>query len=113
RVLLPVIVLLCIVGAYAVGGSLFDVWLMFGFGLLGLACERWKVSIGALVLGMILGGPLEERCVQTLSGGDGSLLAFVDRPIAAGLALVCLLIWLSVALSARRNRILTTGNTET
>ena len=113
RVLLPVIVLLCIVGAYAVGGSLFDVWLMFAFGLLGLACERWKISIGALVLGMILGGPLEERFVQTLSGGDGSLWAFVDRPVAAGLALVCLLVWLSVALSARRNSgLLITGNTE-
>ncbi len=104
RVLLPVIVLFCIVGAYAVGGSLFDVALMVGFGLIGLACERWKISIGAMVLGMILGGPLEERFVQTLSGSDGSPLAFVDRPLSAGLALICLLLWLSVAVSAGRNR---------
>ena len=41
-----------------------------------------------MVLGIILGGPLEERFVQTWIGGRGSLMAFVERPVAAGLALV-------------------------
>lgn len=103
RLLLPVIVLFCIVGAYAVGGSLFDVGLMFAFGLLGLVCERFGISIGAMVLGMILGGPLEERFVQTLSGG-GSLVDFVNRPPAAVLAIVCAGLWLSIALTAVRGR---------
>jgi putative tricarboxylic transport membrane protein len=102
QILLPLIVLLCILGAYAVSGSLFDVLLMLAFGLIGLACERWKVSIGAMVLGMILGGPLEERFVQTLSGSDGSLMPFINRPLSAGLAAVCLLLWLSAILSGRR-----------
>ncbi len=102
RVLLPVILLFCIVGAFAVNGSMFDVGLMLAFGLLGLACERWKVSIGALVLGLILGGPLEERFVQTLAGGQGSLLAFVDRPVAAALAAACLVLWASVAINTAR-----------
>ena len=85
RVLLPVILLFCIVGAYAVNGSSFDIALMLAFGLLGVVCERWKISIGALVLGLILGGPLEERFVQTLAGGQGSLGVFFDRPVAAAL----------------------------
>lgn len=102
EVLLPIILLLCIVGSYAVSGSLFDVTLMGGFGLLGLLCERWKISIGAMVLGMILGGPLEERFVQTLTGADGNPLAFVDRPVAAVLALLCAVIWAGVALRRRR-----------
>ena len=79
--LLPIITLFCIVGAYAVNGSRFDVLLMIGFGLLGLMCERYRISIGAIVLGLILGGPLEERFVQTLSGSQGSLIGFVDRPV--------------------------------
>ena len=93
RVLLPIILLFCIVGAYAVNGSSFDVMLMLAFGLLGVVCERFKISIGALVLGLILGGPLEERFVQTLAGSQGNLTAFVDRPVAAVLALACVVLW--------------------
>ena len=102
RVLLPVILMFCIVGSFAVNGSSFDVILMLGFGLLGVLCERFKISIGALVLGLILGGPLEERFVQTLAGGQGSLRAFFDRPLALLLAVVCLLLWAGVAVNTIR-----------
>lgn len=102
RMLLPVIVLFCIVGSYAVNSSRFDVGLMIAFGLIGVACERLRISIGAMVLGIILGGPLEERFVQTLSGGDGSPIAFVDRPLSALLALACLAIWVSALMAPRR-----------
>ncbi len=105
RILLPVIVLFCIVGAFAANASMFDVALMLVFGLLGVICERWGISIGALVLGLILGGPLEERFVQSLAGGQGSLLAFVDRPVAALLAVACLLIWGSVAVNLLKRRL--------
>lgn len=104
NVLLPIILLLCIVGSYAVSGSLFDIGLMAMFGLIGLACERWKISAGAMVLGMILGGPLEERFVQTLVGSGGSALGFVDRPVAAALAFGCGLLWTRAAWSAYAKR---------
>ena len=102
RVLLPVILLFCIVGSFAVNGSSFDIMLMLAFGLLGVVCERWKISIGALVLGLILGGPLEERFVQTLAGGQGNLTAFFDRPVAAVLGVACVLLWTFVAINATR-----------
>jgi TctA family transporter len=101
-ILLPIILLLCIVGSFAASGSLFDVALMGGFGLIGLICERYKISIGAMVLGMILGGPLEERFVQTIAGSGGSPLALVNRPVAAVLATVCIAVWISVAVSSFR-----------
>ncbi len=105
RVLLPVIVLFCVVGAYAVNGSHFDVGLMIVFGLLGVVCERWKISIGALVLGLILGGPLEERFVQTVAGSGGSPLAFVNRPLSAALAATTFALWLIVPTSSRPKRL--------
>jgi putative tricarboxylic transport membrane protein len=46
-----------------------------------------------MVLGIILGGPLEERFVQTLTGGRGSVMAFVDRPVAAVLAGIVAVAW--------------------
>jgi len=93
RVLLPLIVLFCIIGAFAINASLFDVGLMLVFGVLGVACDRLRVPVGPMVLGIVLGGPLEERFVQTLAGGRGSPAAFIDRPVAAALAIVFATVW--------------------
>lgn len=105
RILLPLIVLLCVVGSFAINGSLFDVGLMLVFGLIGLACDRLSIPVGPMVLGIILGGPLEERFVQTLSGGRGSLLAFVERPVAALLATIVAVVWLTAITRLARRRL--------
>jgi putative tricarboxylic transport membrane protein len=105
RVLLPLIVMLCVVGSFAINARLFDVAVMLAFGLVGLACGRLAVPVGPMVLGIVLGGQLEERFVQTLAGGRGSLLAFIDRPVACGLAVAWLAIWATVlARRAARGR---------
>jgi len=93
RILLPLILLFCVVGAYAVNGSYFDIAVMLAMGILGFLLERREVPIGPVVLGIILGGPLEERFVQTLSGSDGVVSALFGRPLAAGLGILCLAIW--------------------
>jgi TctA family transporter len=105
RVLLPLILLFCIVGAFAINGSVFDVGVMLAMGILGFLLDRWGVPLGPVVLGLVLGGPLEEKFVQILSKSGGSVGAFVSRPIAAALAVVCLLLWLSpVAAKLMRGR---------
>ncbi len=96
RVLLPVILLSCVVGAYAINGSAFDVWVMLGMGLVGFLLERRRVPLGPVVLGIILGGPLEERFIQTLTGAGGSPLAFFDRPLSALLGILCVGLWLTI-----------------
>jgi TctA family transporter len=95
RVLLPVILLFCIIGAYAIKGSYFDVSVMLGMGVLGFLLERRNVPLGPVVLGIILGGSLEARFIQTLTGSGGSLLAFVNRPAAAVLGVLCFFLWTS------------------
>lgn len=95
RILLPVILLFCIVGSYALHTSYFDVGVMLVMGIMAFFLERRGVPMGPIVLGIILGGPLESRFIQTLSAADGSLLAFFSRPIAAGLGLVCVGVWVS------------------
>lgn len=95
RVLLPVILLFCVIGSYAISGSYFDVGVMLVMGLLGFFLERRGVPLGPIVLGIILGGPLEERFIQTLTGSQGALSAFFGRPLAAGLGVVCILTWLA------------------
>jgi len=106
RVLMPIIVLFCVTGAYALGGSLFDVWIMLAMGVLGVVLERRNIPLGPVVLGIILGGLLEERFIQTLTGAGGSVAGLVNRPVAAFLAVVCVMLWGIVLLAIRRDRVL-------
>src|SRR5690606_20141743 len=92
RVLMPTILLFCILGAYAINGSTFDIWIMLVLGIVGFVLESNGVPLGPMVLGIILGGKLEETFVQNLTKSD-SLPAFFERPMAAGLGVVCLLLW--------------------
>jgi TctA family transporter len=103
RVLLPVILLFCIVGSYAISSSQFDVALMLLFGVLGFFLERYGYPLGPVVLGLLLGSRLEETFVQNLTK-DRSLLAFFSRPLAATLGLLCLLVWISPLILAGLKR---------
>ena len=102
--LIPIIVLFCVIGAYAIGGSYFDVALMLGMGVLGFGLERFQIPVGPVVLGIILGGPLEERFVQGITASRGSPMVFVSRPLAAGLAIVALVVWLLPVITALRGK---------
>lgn len=106
RVLLPVIVLFCVTGAYALNGSMFDVGMMLAMGVLGFVLERRGLPLGPVVLGIILGGPLEERFIQALTGAGGSLTGLVNRPVAALMAGVCTVLWAVALLSMRRKQTL-------
>jgi putative tricarboxylic transport membrane protein len=92
QIILPLILLFCIVGAYAINGTYFDVAVMLAMGLLGFLLDRFDVPLGPIVLGLILGSRLEETFVQNLTK-DASFAAFFERPIAAELGAVCLLLW--------------------
>ncbi len=95
RILLPIIMLSCIIGSFAINGSTFDVWVMLGFGLLGFVLERFQVPLGPVVLGIVLGGPLEEAYIQTLTASRGSFGAFFERGGSIVLAGGAILLWLS------------------
>lgn len=103
RVLMPLILLFCIVGAYAINGNYFDVWVMLVMGVFGFLLERKGVPLGPMVLGIVLGGKLEQTFIQCLSKSD-SLLDFFARPMAGMLGLVCLLLWAAPLFGAIRRR---------
>jgi putative tricarboxylic transport membrane protein len=102
--LLPIIVLFCVLGSYAIGGSYFDVGLMAMMGVLGFALERWDVPVGPVVLGIILGGPLEERFIQAMTASQGSLSVFFARPAAAVLGVIAIGVWLLPLLHRNKPR---------
>lgn len=102
-VLMPIILLFCVVGSYSLNSSMFDVWVMLAMGLLGFVLERLAIPLGPVVLGIILGGPLEERFIQSLTAAGGSPLGLVDRPVAGLLAVMCTGLWISMAVVSWRS----------
>ncbi len=93
-VLMPVILLFCVVGAFAINNTAFDIGIMLVAGLFAYLLEENGFPITPLILGVVLGGMLEENLVSSLIKSDGNLLAFFGRPIAATLGAVTFAIWL-------------------
>lgn len=92
-VLMPLILLFCIVGSFAINNSLFGVIVMLVAGVLAFFMERWGFPIAPTILGVVLGTMLEEHFFSSLIKADGNFLAFFERPIAGVLGAVTLLIW--------------------
>ena len=98
RYLAGLVVVMCIVGAYSVSNTAFDVGLMVFFGVLGYIFRLGGFPAAPLVLAMILGPRLELSLQQSLIASRGNPLVFVERPIAATLlAATTLLVLLPVA----------------
>ena len=95
NILMPMILLFCVVGSYAINNSVFDVGVMLAFGLLAYVMEENGYPVAPAILGVVLGGMLEENFISSMIKSDGRLLGFFERPIAAGLGIVTILVWLS------------------
>ena len=92
--LMPLILLFCIVGSFAINNSLFGVVVMLIAGVLGFFMERWGFPVAPTILGVVLGTMLEEHFFSSLIKADGNFLVFFERPIAGTLGVLCLSIWL-------------------
>jgi putative tricarboxylic transport membrane protein len=101
-VLYPLILGISVVGVYSTSSSLFDVWLLAGFGLGGYLMRKLDFPSAPLILGVVLGGAMERALRQSLMMSDGSLSILVARPVSAVMLSLALLI-LMVPLFGRFN----------
>ena len=90
--LMPFILGISAVGVYSVNNSLFDVWIMALFGLLGYVMRKLDFPAAALILGLVLGDIIERALRQSLMMSQGDLSIFVTRPISATLLLIALVL---------------------
>jgi putative tricarboxylic transport membrane protein len=81
--LTPMIVLLSMIGAYAVNNSTFDIRLILLFGLVGYIFKRLDYPLAPLIVALVLGDMTEEALRQSLILSDGSIAIFFTWPIAA------------------------------
>jgi putative tricarboxylic transport membrane protein len=85
RLLYPAILMFCILGVYAVNGSVVDVGIMTAMGALGYVLRKFDFETAPIVLGLILAPILEMSFRQSLSMSSGSYGIFINRPIAAAM----------------------------
>src|SRR6478735_6403061 len=105
NVLMPLILMFCIVGAFAINNSLFDVAVMLVAGIVAYVLEENRFPIAPAILGVVLGAMLEENFITSMIKSNGDLGAFFSRPIALALAAVTLLVWfLPVVMRGVRGR---------
>ena len=92
--LVPMIISLAVIGAYSLRNSIFDIWAVFGFGLLGYAMERLRIPLAPAVIALILGPMAESELRRALIIGQGDVAALFSGPISI------ILVVLSVAVFA-------------
>ena len=93
RYLMPAVLVLCVIGAYGDNGTLFDVWVMLGAGVVGYTMRKYDYEPAPLVVGLVLGPVMERSFRQTLIISRGNLSGLWESPI-------CTVLWFVILVAA-------------
>ena len=104
RILFPLILLFCLIGVYSIGNSVFDIYVMIAFGLIGYLMKKFGYEGAPLVLAFVLGPLLENNLRKSLILSQGDFSIFLLRPISAACLLLALFLLLSPLLPTLRKR---------
>ncbi len=99
-ILLTLVMGFCVVGAYSLSSSVFDIGAMLGFGILGYIFKKLDIPAAPLVLTLILGPLMERGLRQSLEMSRGDFSIFVSRPLSATLLAIAALIIITSTVSA-------------
>lgn len=96
-ILIPIVLVLCVIGAYALSNSMNDVYVLGLFCVIGYAMVKARIPLAPLILGVVLGDQIEANLIQAVSTNADPWL-FITRPISGGLlaasiASIALAIW--------------------
>ena len=105
-ILMPLLIFICAIGAYAVNNRMIDLWYMMIFGVIGWAFKKLDYNMAPMLLALVLGDMAESAMRQSLLMSQGSLWIFVQPPIALPLvvAAALIVIWPSLGPVVRRWR---------
>jgi putative tricarboxylic transport membrane protein len=104
--LMPVVFVLCTVGAFAITSRVFDIYVMLAFGFIGYVLRQLNFPMAPLILGLVLGELLDKNLLRGLSLSSGDPTPFFTRPISAVLAALTLgsFLWSVPAVRERAKR---------
>ncbi len=102
EVLMPLILIFCVVGSFAINNSVFGIGIMLVMGVLGYIMEENGFPVAPAILGLVLGGMIEANFLTSMIKANGDLLGFFQRPVAGVLGCANLLVWIWVSVVAVR-----------
>jgi putative tricarboxylic transport membrane protein len=91
-IIAPVILVICAIGAYTVHGSMFDVWLMVAFGVVGYVFKKLDYPMAPMVLALVLGDRAEDSFRQAMLGSQGDMRVFFANPLVGTMTTLGLLL---------------------
>jgi len=91
-IIAPVIIVICAIGAYTVHNSMFDVWLMVVFGVVGYAFKKLRYPLAPMVLALVLGDRAEENFRNAIKGSQGDPAVFFSNGLVGGLTALALVL---------------------
>ena len=98
------ILIFATVGVYGMRQSAFDLFLLYGIGLLGVVMRRFDFPTAPVIVGMILGPLGEAHMRNAMSIGEGKWTVFIERPLSATILLVCVAVLIVPPLLTRIRR---------
>jgi len=102
--LMPFVLGLCIIGAYSLGNSVFNVILLLAFGILGYLLEKFEFPLAPVILAIVLGGIAEANFRRALAISGGSSVIFFTKPISLVLIIIALVSFVIPFIRMRRKR---------
>lgn len=106
-ILVPIIFILCVVGGYAPTQDMHDVWLMFGFGVVGYLMRKLDYPMAPAVLAIVLGPLAETSMRQSLLMSHGNFSIFFERAVAGPIMVVAIVLFLLPVIKMIKDRIKT------
>jgi TctA family transporter len=109
--LIPIVLMACVIGSFAINNTVFDVGVMLVMGLIGWLMEENGFPVAPAILGIVLGEMVEFNFITSMIKAKGDMAIFFSRPIAATIGILTLIIWFSPLILAllRRYRFLRGG----
>jgi putative tricarboxylic transport membrane protein len=104
-ILMPVIIYVCAIGAYAVNNRMIDIYYMIIFGIVGFLFKKLDYPIAPMVLALVLGNMAETAVRQALIMGRGNPIIFFRPPIALPLVILALFLFFLPTLSKWKQRL--------
>ncbi len=90
HIMLPIIIVFCVVGAYGLNNRVFDAWSVMLFGVIGYAFEKWGFPLAPVILGFILGPIAETNLRRGLMMTQGNFLPFLTKPVSGTFLVIAL-----------------------
>lgn len=94
RILMPIILVFCMVGAFAINNTVFGISVMLVLGIIAYLMEENGFPVAPAILGIVLGNMVEDNFMASMIKADGDPMGFFSRPIAATLGVITIALWL-------------------